>query len=43
MTAEESNSEYNASTGSINGAENILAFHPEMFMKQLFQTMKRHP
>lgn len=34
MIAEENNTKYNASTGSNNGPENTLAFHPEMFMKQ---------
>lgn len=42
MIAEEINTEYNASTGSNNGPENILSFHPELFMKKLFQNMKRH-
>lgn len=42
MIAEEINTEYNASTGSKNGPENILSFHPELFMKKLFQNMKRH-
>lgn len=34
MIAEESNTKHNASTGSNNGPENTLAFHPEMFVKQ---------
>lgn len=42
MIAEEIYTEYNASTGSNNGPENILSFHPELFMKKLFQNMKRH-